>query len=69
LSSTETPKSQTAVLVLLIALEDSDTSSSLVAKALDVKEPRMAQADAIRAALGVAPTDGVFPQPLMASFV
>jgi hypothetical protein len=41
----------------------------LIAKALDVKEPRMAQADAIKAALGVAPPDGVFFQPLMASFV
>jgi hypothetical protein len=43
---------------MVVALEDSDTNSSLVAKALDVKEPRFAQADAVEAALGVKPADG-----------
>ncbi|KAA8896792.1 hypothetical protein FN846DRAFT_783620 [Sphaerosporella brunnea] len=53
----KTPKSQTAVLIMVVALEDSDTNSSLIAKALDVKEPRFAQADAVEAALGVKPAD------------
>lgn len=56
----ETPKSQTAVLIVLIALEDSDTNSSLIAKALEVKEPRFAQPDAVQAALGAKPADGAF---------
>ncbi|KAI5818769.1 hypothetical protein BZA77DRAFT_364048 [Pyronema omphalodes] len=53
----KTPKSQTAILIVLIALEDSDTNSALLAKALDVKEPRFAQADAVQAALGAKPAD------------
>jgi prolyl-tRNA synthetase len=60
----ETPKSQTAVLIVLIALEDSDTNSALLAKALDVKEPRFAQADAVQAALGAKPADGAFSYAL-----
>lgn len=42
----------------MIALEDSDTNSALVAKALEVKEPRFAQAAAVQEALGSLPADG-----------
>lgn len=54
----ETPKSQTAVLIVLVALEDTDTPSNLIAKAVNAKDPRMAAADAVQAALGVEPADG-----------
>ncbi|KAL7273694.1 ribose-phosphate pyrophosphokinase 1 [Rhizina undulata] len=53
----KTPKSQTAVLVVLFALADTESPSSLVAKTLNIKEPRMAAADAVEAALGVKPFD------------
>lgn len=53
----KTPRSQTAILVVVVALEDSDTNSTLVAKAVEVKEPRFAQPDAVQAALGSKPAD------------
>lgn len=46
------------MLIVLVALEDSDTPSNLIAKAVNAKDPRMAAADAVRAALGVEPADG-----------
>lgn len=53
----KTSKSQTAILIVLVALEDTNTPSSLIAKAVGVKEPRMAAADAVQTALGVEPAN------------
>ncbi|CAZ85151.1 unnamed protein product [Tuber melanosporum] len=53
----KTPKTQTAVLVVVVALEDTTTSSSEIQKTLDVKDTRMANDDAVNAALGVKPAD------------
>ncbi|KAG0138116.1 hypothetical protein HOY82DRAFT_666657 [Tuber indicum] len=53
----KTPKTQTAVLVVVVALEDTTTASPEIQKTLDVKDTRMANDDAVNAALGVKPAD------------
>lgn len=54
----KTAKSQEPVPVVLIALNDSATPSSVVAKAANVKDPRMAAADLVASFFGgIAPTD------------
>jgi len=53
----ETPKTQTAILVVVVALEDTATSSSEIQKTLDTKDTRIANEDAVNAALGVKPID------------
>lgn len=54
----ETAKSETAKLIVLVALEDTETPSPAVSKSVGAKDVRIATADAIKEALGVAPTDG-----------
>ncbi|EPS43308.1 hypothetical protein H072_2705 [Dactylellina haptotyla CBS 200.50] len=51
------PKSETAPLIALIALEDSQTSSATVCKAVNVKEARLANEDAVKSALSVSTAD------------
>ncbi|KAI9773988.1 MAG: hypothetical protein M1839_001939 [Geoglossum umbratile] len=53
----KTAKSQTAILIVVFALETTQTSSSAIAKATDAKDARLATPDAIEAALGVKPAD------------
>ncbi|KAK6539785.1 ribose-phosphate pyrophosphokinase 1 [Orbilia ellipsospora] len=48
------PKSETAPLIVLIALEDSQTSSATICKAVSVKEARLANEDAVTGALSVS---------------
>jgi hypothetical protein len=54
----ETAKSQTAVLVVLFALETTQAPSSTIEKAISAKGMRLAAADAVEKALGVTPSDG-----------
>lgn len=56
----ETAKSETAVLIVVVAKEDTETPAAAVTKALGTKDARMAAADAVKAALGVEPTDGKY---------
>lgn len=54
----KTPKSQEPVPVVLIALNSSATPSSAVAKAVNVKDPRLATPDLVSTFFaGIAPTD------------
>ncbi|KAI9865295.1 MAG: hypothetical protein M1824_003449 [Vezdaea acicularis] len=53
----KTPKSQTAILIVVVALESTQTPANLCAKAIGAKEARAAAADAIETALGVKPQD------------
>lgn len=54
----KTPKSQEPIPVVLIALNSSATPSSAVAKAANVKDPRLAAADLVGAVFGgIAPVD------------
>ena len=46
-------KSETAVLIMVVALDATMTSASLVAKAAQEKEARFASADVVKTALGV----------------
>ncbi|KAG0638776.1 hypothetical protein HOY80DRAFT_1009916 [Tuber brumale] len=53
----ETPKTQTAILAVVVALEDTTTSSSEIQKTVDTKDIRIANDDAVNATLGVKPSD------------
>jgi prolyl-tRNA editing enzyme YbaK/EbsC (Cys-tRNA(Pro) deacylase) len=46
-------KSQTAVLIMVVALDSTATSAAQVAKAAEEKEARFAAADLVKEALGV----------------
>lgn len=52
-------KSETAVLIVVVALDDTATSAGQIAKAAGVKEARFATADAIQEALGVTVEEGI----------
>jgi prolyl-tRNA synthetase len=52
-----TPKSQTAILIVVFALEITQTPSNVVAKVANAKDARLATPDAIEAALRVNPAD------------
>ncbi|EGX53697.1 hypothetical protein AOL_s00006g25 [Orbilia oligospora ATCC 24927] len=51
------PKSETTPLIVLIALEDSQTPSSTVCKAVNVKEARLASEDVVNSTLSIPTTD------------
>jgi prolyl-tRNA synthetase len=53
----ETAKSQTATLIVVFALETTQTSSNIIAKVAGAKDARLATSDAIEAVLGVIPVD------------
>ncbi|CAZ80694.1 unnamed protein product [Tuber melanosporum] len=55
--STETARIQTAILVVVVALEDTTTSCSKIQKILDAKNIRIANDDVVHAALGVKSID------------
>ncbi|ODQ52156.1 prolyl-tRNA synthetase [Saitoella complicata NRRL Y-17804] len=50
----KTPKSQTAIPIILFALDDTETPSAAVCKAVGAKEARMAAADLVQSTLGVS---------------
>lgn len=52
-------KTETAVLIVVVALDDTSTSAGQVAKAAGVKEARFATADAVQEALGVTVDEGI----------
>jgi prolyl-tRNA synthetase len=51
-------KSETAVLIVVVALDDTATSASQIAKATGEKEARFATPDAVKEALGVTVEQG-----------
>ena len=51
-------KSQTAVLIMVVALDSTATSAAQVAKAAEEKEARFAAADLVQEALGVTVEQG-----------
>ncbi|KAF3907662.1 hypothetical protein AA313_de0206368 [Arthrobotrys entomopaga] len=51
------PKSETVPLIVLLALEDSQTPSATICKAVSVKEARLANEDAVAGALSVLTAD------------
>ncbi|OLL21686.1 putative proline--tRNA ligase [Neolecta irregularis DAH-3] len=53
----KTPKSDTPVLILVVALESTDTNAAAVNKVMNVKDSRFATPELVKDRLGVAPDD------------
>jgi prolyl-tRNA editing enzyme YbaK/EbsC (Cys-tRNA(Pro) deacylase) len=53
-------KTETAVMILVVALDDTATSASQIAKAAGAKEARFATPDTVRESLGVTVEQGIF---------
>jgi hypothetical protein len=56
-------KSQTARLIVVVALDDTATSAAQIAKAADEKEARFANADVVKGTLGVTVEQGFHTPP------
>jgi prolyl-tRNA synthetase len=54
-------KSETPIMIVVVALDDTATSSSQIAKAAGEKDARFATAEAVKEALGVNVEQGIPP--------
>jgi prolyl-tRNA synthetase len=54
----EALKTETAVLIMVVAMDNTSTSAGQIAKAAGVKEARLATVDAVQKALGVTLDEG-----------